>query len=173
MFLRSDYTSGKCTHRQYYGQFVTEQHKKLVRDLVLEGEHRTPLNVWDNLPLYALAIPLPHDDNFSLSFKVCLYKEAKLQQLEELNTKESKAMSLVKRRDTIKYSYHESGRITLTQQHHKAKRVLARDWAISPYEQAKKFLIDNGVELLGEFELTSNIYFIVDVNTKLDNLLYV
>lgn len=173
MFLRSDYINGKCTHRQYYGQFVTEQHKKLVRDLVLEGEYRTPLSTWDNLPLYELAIPLPHDDNFSLSFKVCLYKEAKLQQLEDIKTKESKAMIPVKRRDTIKYSYHESGRITLTQQFHKAKKVIPRDWALPPYEQAKKFLVDNEVELLGEFELNKTIYFIVDVNTKIDNLLYV
>ena len=57
-YTRKDYMQGKCTHREYYGQFVNVPVKNVVSDCIGENIilHSTdphlndiPLKRWDNL----------------------------------------------------------------------------------------------------------------------------
>lgn len=72
MFTRKDYViDGKCTHQQYYAQFVTEEIKMIVvlnfgLDTLEEAyqEDKTfntiPLQRWDLLGIF-LNVPIMHD----------------------------------------------------------------------------------------------------------------
>ena len=93
MFTRKDYViDGKCTHQQYYAQFVTGEIKMIVvlnfgLDTLKEAyqEDRTfntiPLHRWDSLGIF-LNVPIMHDkfkqhqDFISQASIVCVLKEA-------------------------------------------------------------------------------------------------
>lgn len=63
-FTRSDYIDGKCTHQEYYSQFVTEESKRLVirfigsKDFLSQkyeadnNLNNIPLHQWDAIALY-------------------------------------------------------------------------------------------------------------------------
>lgn len=62
MISRSDYKSGKATHNEYYGQFVTKGVLGLVKDRIGEDRIKAsedphfndiPLAEWDRLPLWS------------------------------------------------------------------------------------------------------------------------
>lgn len=84
MFTRIQYMNKECTHREYYAQFVTEQISQRVKSM----NGTESLHVWDRMP------SLPKEvtdkikevkDGNTLSFKVCLYKEATRQKIEKEN----------------------------------------------------------------------------------------
>ena len=84
MFTRKDYLDDKCSHREYYGQFVTNSHKALVKSFNVDGSNKTPLYVWDGLPFITLAISMGSvGDSPTLAGKVCIFKEACRQTKEE------------------------------------------------------------------------------------------
>lgn len=99
-YNRQDYMNGKCSHREYYAQFVTPAVKQMVMDRIglkelvrSTDEHLNdiPLNVWDNLAGstrlalmrgdYSCTLRIA-DDN-SLASQVCALKEAAKQIKEE------------------------------------------------------------------------------------------
>lgn len=83
-FTRKEYLDGKCTHREYYAQFVTNG----IRETVLERFGKSlfsstdphlndiALRHWDNLSRIAMR------GGFSLSDCVCTLKEAARQIIE-------------------------------------------------------------------------------------------
>ena len=99
MKTRQDYISGKCTHREYYAQFVTPEIRQMVitrfgADLLKsalakdENLNGVPLHQWDNLtgfPNHALAYARlkAAGDHCTLSSGVCILKEAARQVAEE------------------------------------------------------------------------------------------
>jgi len=87
MKTRQDYLDGKISHREYYGQFVTDSIKKTVlqfigrKKIVLSQDdsfNDIPLARWDDLPTLAPSGLLMHEagDYLTLAGKVCIYKEA-------------------------------------------------------------------------------------------------
>ena len=88
MFTRQDYMSNKCSHREYYAQFVTPYIKAVVlkrfpRIAESTDEHfnDTPLAHWDalsNTLKSHLALPEYGDGKkyYSLGSAVCILKEA-------------------------------------------------------------------------------------------------
>ena len=106
-FLRQDYMSGKCTHREYYGQFVTDSLKSQVASVMgLEYIQKSTDKYFNDKPCSrptmssgilgeywddaaALASPfLDHkirmaDGGVSLADRVCAVKEAANQLREE------------------------------------------------------------------------------------------
>jgi hypothetical protein len=95
MYTRKDYLDGKCTHRQYYAQFVNTEVKRLVRrrwtverlqKYFAEPErHKIPLYKWDalGLPLSAVHALEQAGDYYTLAGQVCILKEAARQIVEE------------------------------------------------------------------------------------------
>lgn len=102
MLTRKQYMAGECTHREYYGQFVTDEIKQAVlrmfskKELVqaFKGDehfNNLPLRQWDNIldPRsynLGLAKALKEAGNIggiSLSDCVCTCKEAARQIVEE------------------------------------------------------------------------------------------
>ena len=101
MFTHKDYAlDGKCTHQQYYAQFVTGEIKMIVvlnfgLDTLKEAyqEDRTfntiPLHRWDSLGIF-LNVPIMHDkfkqhqDFISQASIVCVLKEAARQVVTQL-----------------------------------------------------------------------------------------
>ena len=93
MVSRKDYLAGKCSHREWYGQFVNASTKAVVRRLIgidrLKAStdphfNDIPLREWD-----ALVPRLPGSagfakagDWYSMSNGVCLAKESARQILE-------------------------------------------------------------------------------------------
>jgi hypothetical protein len=90
-FSRDDYmaTPPRCTHRQFYGQFVTPYVREFVRAHIGEArikastdEHFNdiPLHLWDRLDynMRAMCEQKLRDagDFWSLSATVCIAKEA-------------------------------------------------------------------------------------------------
>lgn len=85
MFTRKDYLEGKCTHREYYAQFVTEEQKLAVRE-VFKAEIKDgfpvdtwgSINIWDRVGLYFETVNLlkKAGDGFTLAGAVCVNKEA-------------------------------------------------------------------------------------------------
>ena len=94
MFTRKQYMNKECTHRQYYGQFVTPATKAhVLRGIGLAALKKSTdphfndiaLTNWDNL--------VPHcpgssgftkaGDYYTLGGGVCLLKEAALQILDD------------------------------------------------------------------------------------------
>jgi len=92
-YTRADYLNNLCSHRQYYAQFVTESIKGLVKryigiDKLLKSKDKhlndIPLNLWDNLPIFGVSEKLKaRGDYLTLSNKVCIYKEAAKQLIED------------------------------------------------------------------------------------------
>lgn len=84
-FTRKDRLENKCTHREYYAQFVTDRIKSLVKSQFGEQLFNStdphlndiPLSKWDNLSGTVLR------SGFSLSDCVCTLKEAAKQIIEE------------------------------------------------------------------------------------------
>lgn len=93
MYTRDDYMNKKCTHREYYGQFVTEHIKNTVVRLIgmkklmaSKDEHLNdiPLTLWDNLPFHLSPELLKRTgDQRTLCVHVCVMKEAARQIIEE------------------------------------------------------------------------------------------
>lgn len=96
IFTREDYLNKRCTHRQYYSQFVTDSIKQTVLrafsiDKLVssykEDDHLNsiPLQSWDMIaykPL--LKIPMKScGDYLTKAGAVCIFKEAAYQIIEE------------------------------------------------------------------------------------------
>lgn len=93
IFTHSDYMSDKCTHRQYYGQFVNADTISLVarafgndRLLASKDEHFNdiPLALWDALVPHAPGSAKFKEagDFYTLAGGVCMLKEAARQIVE-------------------------------------------------------------------------------------------
>ena len=92
-FTRDDFMKNRCTYRQYYAQFVTEDMKaRLIRYLGLDtllaskDEHLNDIGLrqWDLFIAGPLAISLKSVGDFaSLAVNVCIAKEAARQIIEE------------------------------------------------------------------------------------------
>jgi hypothetical protein len=96
MYTRKDYLDKKCTHRQYYAQFVDDNVKKRVFSLISlkkllsakdEYLNDIKLELWDRvlspLPTY-IGDKIRDSGTFpSLSDCVCIAKEAAKQIIEE------------------------------------------------------------------------------------------
>lgn len=99
MFTRNQYMNGECTHSDYYGQFVTDPIKKLVKTkfglAYLKNEYAKDQNFntialssWDVL-YYWINSPatkellLSRGDFMSLAGSVCIAKEAARQLVTE------------------------------------------------------------------------------------------
>lgn len=89
MFTHKDVLIGICSHREYMAQFVSEKVKQIVlerfsKDELLNSTDKwlndIPLKRWD--ALHPLFKRINKEDN-SLSFSVCLGKEAAFQLIEE------------------------------------------------------------------------------------------
>lgn len=103
MFTYNDYLAGKCTHREYYAQFVTESAKSAVASMVdikklavdlANGdihlnERYSCVKVWDKLltpyHLKRDAIRDIKNNRASQADLVCVAKEAAKQLIETLN----------------------------------------------------------------------------------------
>ena len=97
-YARKDYLDGKCTHREYYGQFVDGSIRETVLHRIGGAEYlreklftddnlnNIPLVRWDNLPgpMGINAKMAEAGDYLTLSGKVCIYKEAARQIAEGL-----------------------------------------------------------------------------------------
>lgn len=93
-FTRSDYMEKRCTHRQYYAQFVTAAKDRVRRAFTIDrlraafakDEHfnSIPLGEWDGLasglPLYGIK---EAGDYCTPAGQVCALKEAARQLVEE------------------------------------------------------------------------------------------
>lgn len=98
---RADYLAGKVSHREYYGQFVTEATIRAVvqrfgeeRLLSCTNEHLNdiPLHLWDRACMVNSTVILPFLNRFrdagdycTLSGMVCIAKEAAKQWIERQN----------------------------------------------------------------------------------------
>lgn len=98
MHTRQEYMNGTVTHREYYGQFVTDGTKELVKHTFgvvrlstafSEDEHfnNISLDKWDNLGILiqgsASAQVKEVGDFISKAGLVCILKEAARQVVEE------------------------------------------------------------------------------------------
>lgn len=94
MNTRKQYLNNECTHREYYGQFVTNMEKAQVKRVVgidklinSTDEHLNdiPLKTWDNMACHVgIGDELKEcGDYFTLSCIVCVNKEAARQLIEE------------------------------------------------------------------------------------------
>ena len=96
MFTRKDYLDKKCTHREYYSQFVTvgvknavlrEIGKENILDAFKTSEHfsKIPLKTWDTIADYQITSweissqMKKAGDYLTLGSAVCIAKEAALQ----------------------------------------------------------------------------------------------
>lgn len=98
MYTREDYLDNKCTHREYYAQFVNSYIIKAVRQSIGEGRiaastdsafNDIPLRFWDNLApvTYSESKSLKEAGDFvTLGGAVCILKEAARQILDGLST---------------------------------------------------------------------------------------
>lgn len=106
-FTRSDYMEKRCSHRAYYGQFVSSHVKQLVVDriglprlMASKDEHLNdiPLQLWDSFwvshtpsmhikpPLTIGALLREAGEGNSASTGTCILKEAARQVIEEVRT---------------------------------------------------------------------------------------
>jgi hypothetical protein len=108
MANRQEYMENKVTHREYYGQYVTEDIKQMVvkrfsveelKDALEYDEHlnNIPLRNWDILAsIFTLYLNIfreqlkKNGDDYSLAGGVCILKEAAKQVVEENTTAEEK-----------------------------------------------------------------------------------
>lgn len=93
MKTRQDYLDGKCTHEEYYAQFVTPAHKsnltsyigsKHIKQSKEAAFNDIPLKNWDSLPkvLGVNEKMKQAGDYLTMSGHVCVYKEADRQMRE-------------------------------------------------------------------------------------------
>lgn len=96
-FTHQDYLDKKCSHREYYSQFVTEYIKSIVLSrfgieklLNSKDEHLNdiPLHSWDSLavsykPVFAIDDTNTGIKYWSLCGGVCILKEAAQQIIEK------------------------------------------------------------------------------------------
>jgi len=86
-WTRKDYMDRKCTHRQYYGQFVTPALVDAVARMIgVDRINRStdphlndiPLRFWDSLPWLGIdhLVGKAGSGGVSMSDKVCVMKEA-------------------------------------------------------------------------------------------------
>ena len=99
MILRTTYLAGLVTHREYYGQFVTEGIKNIVRrrfrrEIVagLPVEEWATIGKWDSfgLPTPGMIAQLRAAGDVNPNSKsnaVCVYKEAARQIMDEFTEK--------------------------------------------------------------------------------------
>ncbi len=96
-FSRADYLARKCTHREYYSQFVSNSlvsqmasrfGKEHLKECFLTDEHlnNIPLKIWDGLEM-AYRSAFYHNvkeagDTYSQSSGVCILKESAKQAAE-------------------------------------------------------------------------------------------
>lgn len=93
VYTREEYMKDKCTHREYYAQFVTDEIKGIVKATIGESrllaskdEHLNdiPLKQWDNMYMPALKIHMETvGDYLTQAGKVCILKEAARQIIEK------------------------------------------------------------------------------------------
>ena len=94
MYTRKDYLNNKCTHRQYYAQFVNDNVKLMIKDWIgikrlLKSKDKylndIPLNTWDKIGLpYGIKDLLKKaGDFYTLAGQVCILKEAARQMVED------------------------------------------------------------------------------------------
>ncbi len=88
MITRKQYTNGEATHREYYGQFVTDEiranvlkyiGKRAIKTSIDEHFNDIALHRWDCLPLLRPGVHRMFKeagDWVSLAGAVCVYKEA-------------------------------------------------------------------------------------------------
>ena len=87
MYTRKEYINGKCTHSQYYSQFVNDNVKLMVKDRVGikrlkhskdENFNDIPLKIWDSvgLPCGIGDLLKQAGDYYTLAGQVCILKEA-------------------------------------------------------------------------------------------------
>jgi hypothetical protein len=94
MYTRRDYLNKKCTHREYYAQFVTTSYvnsvaSKIGLSRLLKSEdpdfNDIPLREWDMLPIpvgtHSLMISL--EDYLTMAGAVSMSKEAARQAVEK------------------------------------------------------------------------------------------
>jgi len=85
MFKRKDYLSGKCSHSQYYNQFVNDNVKLLLKDNIgidkikkSKDEHFNdiPLELWDRVGLTCDIVDKlkQAEDYYTLAGAVCILK---------------------------------------------------------------------------------------------------
>jgi hypothetical protein len=99
MYTRKQYLNDECDHRDYYGQYVTDAHKRHLtryisesRIIMSKDEHLNdiPLKEWDNLPIFAgfgQKKLKENGDSLTLSAVVCIYKEAARQIIDHWESK--------------------------------------------------------------------------------------
>ena len=83
-FSRSDYLDNKCSHDDYYGQFVNEFRKATVARIIGTDNIKNskdphfndiPLHKWDSLPANCTDSEMKEvGDFYTLSGKVCIAK---------------------------------------------------------------------------------------------------
>ena len=92
IYTRKDYMSNKCSHREYYGQLVTQRMKDHVSEAIPQLAKSTdpvfndiPLTTWDCLGMsYNLTSEFKELGDFmSKAGMVCVLKEAAQQVREE------------------------------------------------------------------------------------------
>lgn len=86
MFTRKDYMAHKCTHQEYYMQFVTDKtfvylERYIGEERLLKSKDESfnniPLYMWDCLPYaYNKEALSQAGDLFTLGSHVCIYKAA-------------------------------------------------------------------------------------------------
>lgn len=85
MFTRKDYLADKCTHREYYAQFVTDDLRAAVRARFGDKPKMSGnLSAWDALFYGVKHMIKPmkeHGDYLTLAGGVCTLKEAALQNM--------------------------------------------------------------------------------------------
>jgi len=93
-FSRADYLSGKCTHRQYYAQFVTTDYVKTIVKYIGsakllsstdESLNDISLHIWDMAPTsHGTSGKMKElGDVLTLAGSVCIAKEAAKQYIDE------------------------------------------------------------------------------------------
>lgn len=86
MKTRKEYLDGKCSHREYYGQFVNDNVKQMVIDTIGKNrilkstdEHFNDISLreWDNigLPCGISELLKKAGDYYTLAGQVCILKE--------------------------------------------------------------------------------------------------
>lgn len=93
MFTREDYMDDKCTHRQYWAQFVTAETRARVlaafgRERLVNTEDQRhfnsiPLKEWDRIGVSMVRGTMEkHGDYLTQSGEICILKEAAKQIIE-------------------------------------------------------------------------------------------
>jgi len=87
MKTRQDYLNQKCTHSEYYAQFVTESTKRILLSRISKKElvealredpnlNSIKLTIWDGIGLSVTVNMKEYGDTLTKSGRVCILKEA-------------------------------------------------------------------------------------------------